>query len=204
VWIVGHGWHVGLALRVADVRAEIWREAHDGGAADHVEVGWGDGTFYPAAHGTLAMALRAAFRSRSSVLHVAAFQGPVEDFFAASPIVLLRLSPSGFDDLCRFVAAQYARDADGRPIGVAGPLYGAGGFFLARGRYRALDNSNQWVARALRAGGVPVVPALSLFAGTVLAEGARYGMLLRDGAAHAGAAAGGRRARTVPGAAEPW
>lgn len=179
VWIVGHGWHVGLAVRRHDVAPAIWPGAHALGSFAHVEVGWGDGGFYPADRGTLGLALRAAFRSRSSVLHVAAFDGPVAAFFSASPIVELRLTPGGFDDLCRFVAAAYARGADGGALPVRPGLYGASRFYLARERYHVLDNSNNWVARALRAGGVPVVPALSLYAGTVLAQIAPLGIVHR-------------------------
>jgi uncharacterized protein (TIGR02117 family) len=179
VWLVGHGWHVGLAVRRADVRPDVWREAHDLGGLEHVEVGWGDGEFYPAARGTVGMALKAAVRSASSVLHVAAFDGPVEAFFAESPVIELRLSPGGFDALCRFISAAYARDPAGRPLPPAPGLYGAGRFYLARTRYHALDNSNQWAAQALRAGGVPVAPPLSLTSGSVLAQAARVGTVVR-------------------------
>ena len=179
MWVVGHGWHVGLVVRRADVRADVWPEAHDLGAFEHLEVGWGDGGFYPAERPTLGLALRAAFRSRSSVLHVAAFDGRVADFFAVSPVIELRLPRAGFDDLCRFVAGAYARGADGRASPLRPGLYGASRFYLARERYRVFDNSNQWAARALRAGGVPVVPALSLSAGSVLAQVARIGVVHR-------------------------
>jgi len=170
---------VGLALRIADVRAEAWPEPGALGSFTLVEVGWGDGAFYPAERGTLALAVSAAVRSRSSVLHVAAFDRPVLDFFVASPVVELALTPAGFDDLCRFLAATYARDADGRPRRVGDGLYGAGGFYAGHERYHAFNNSNQWAARALRAGGVPVAPGLALYGETVIAEVARFGVVRR-------------------------
>jgi hypothetical protein len=164
-------------MRVADVRRDVWPEAHALGAADHVEVGWGDGGFYPAARGTLPLALRAAFSSASSVLHVAVFDGAVEGFFTASPVVELRVTPAAFDAICRFIGAAYARDPTPRALGPG--LYGRSRFYAAAARYHVFDNSNHWAARALRAGGVPVTPRLSFYAGTVLAQVEPLGVVRR-------------------------
>jgi hypothetical protein len=166
-------------VRRADVPRDVWPEAHADEASDHVEVGWGDADFYPAPRGTVGMALRAAFRSRGSVLHVAAFDGAVADFFARSPVIEVRVTPGGFDALCRYVAATHARAGTGRGILVAPPLYGVGGFYRARTPYRLFGNSNQWTARALATAGVPVVPALSLNAGSVLAQLVPLGTVVR-------------------------
>ena len=179
MWIVSHGWHVGLAVRRDDVRAEVWSEAHDVGAFEHLEVGWGDGDFYRAERGTVGLALRAAVASASSVLHVAAFDGAVHEFFAGAPVVELRLTPAAFDDVCRFIAAAYARAPAAQPLGAG--LYGASRFYRAREPYGAFGNSNHWAARALRAGGVPVSPALSFTAGSVFAQVERLGAVRHDG-----------------------
>ena len=179
VWVVSHGWHVGLAVRRSDVRAEIWPEAAELGDFEHLEVGWGDDAFYPAARGTLGLAWRAAFASEGSVLHVAAFDGPVAAFFAQSPVVELRVSPAGFDEMCRFIAESHTRDADGRPVIAGRGLYGVSRFYGARDRYHAFANSNHWAARGLAAGGVPIRP--SLFAGGVMTQAETLGVVLRRG-----------------------
>lgn len=166
-------------MRRVDVARDVWREAHDLGAFDHVEVGWGDGGFYAAERGTLGLAMRAAFRSASSVLHVAAFDGRVTEYFIASPVIELRLTRAGFDDLCRFIAAAHARNEAGESLPLRAGLYGASRFYLARERYRVTDNSNNWAARALRAGGVPLEPALLFSAGTVLDQAAPLGRVHR-------------------------
>lgn len=179
VWVVGHGWHVGLAVRTGDVRADVWPEAAALSSLRFVEVGWGDGEFYPAERGTVSLAVSAAVWSASSVLHVAAFDREILTFFPASPVVELALTRAGFDDLCRFIASAYARDAAGRPRRVAPGLYGSGAFYAADERYHLFNNSNQWAARALRAGGVPLVPALSLYGATVMGQAARFGIVRR-------------------------
>jgi uncharacterized protein (TIGR02117 family) len=171
VHLVGHGWHVGIALARADIDPAVWPESGDLGALRFLEVGWGDGGFYPSAQGTVPLALKAALASESTVLHVVGFDPPVREFFAHSNVVEVPLAPEGFAALCRFIAGAYARDAGGRPVVVAPGLYGQGRFYRATGRYRLFDNSNTWTARALAVGGCPVDPAQVITAGAVLDAG---------------------------------
>jgi hypothetical protein len=96
----------------------------------------------------------------------------VADFFAGSTVITVPLSVDGFDALSRFVHDAYARDAAGGTRVVAPGLYGQARFYRATGRYRLLDNSNTWTARALHAAGCPIDPARFVTAGAVL-EAAR-------------------------------
>lgn len=194
VWVVGHGWHVGLALRREDVSAEAWPEAADVGRVRFLEVGWGDGEFYPAPRGTSGMAIRAAFFSRSSVLHVAGFDSPPADYFAASPVVEVRLASGGLDALARFIREVYAREAGGGLVRVAPALYGRGWFYRARLHYRVLENSNTWAARALAIGGCPETAGRALTAEAVLEQASRCGRVVR-GPSGAPARPGGPRER---------
>lgn len=179
VWVVGHGWHVGLAVRRADLSTAIWPESVELGAVRFIEVGWGDGDFYPAAPGTSGMALRAAFWSKSSVLQVIGFDLPVSEFFAGAPLVEIALSARGFDALSRFIQQAYARDDQGQLVRMGPALYGRGSFYLATGRYHAMANSNTWAARALRAAGCPITPAWALTAGNVLWQARRIGRVVQ-------------------------
>jgi uncharacterized protein (TIGR02117 family) len=166
----------------ADVSPNIWPEIEDLGPFSYVEVGWGDGDYYPAARGTPVLALKAAFRSRSSVLHAVGFDTPVERFFPHSTIVAVDLSPGGFDRLCRYVHESYVRDRDSRRIVTVAPAaYGHGFFYLARGHYALLHNSNHWTATALKVAGCPVEPDDALTAGSVLHQARRFGELRRAG-----------------------
>jgi uncharacterized protein (TIGR02117 family) len=196
VYVVGHGWHVGLAVRPEDVSPDVWPEAVELGRFAWIEVGWGDGDFYPTGSGTLALAVRAAFASTASVLHVAGLDRPVPQAFLEAPLVEVRLSREGLDRLSRFVHDTYARDDANRPIVVGRGLYAESVFYRARGTYRWSNNSNQWVARALRAAGCPLEPALSLNAGSVLAQVSRIGRVIHPPTG-AGVSASG------PGTAQP-
>ena len=172
LWLISHGWHVGLAVARADVPSAVWPERDDLGPFRFLEVGWGDAAFYPAAEGTIGLALRAAFRSTASVLHVAAFDAPPTRYFAASDIIELPVSHQGFDDLCRFIAGYYAK-ADGRAVALGAGLYGPSRFYRAHGHYRLSENSNHWTARALQSAGLSVDPEDALTAGQVLAQARR-------------------------------
>ena len=165
IYLVNHGWHVGIAVSRADVSATVWPESADV-PRRHIEVGWGDGGYYPAADPGVGAALTAALSSESSVLHVAGFDPPVAEFFAGAPVVAIALSPQGFDALSRFVHEHYARDGAGRPVVVAPGRYGDARFYRAMGRYRLFENSNTWAAKALRAAGCPI-DASAVTAGSV-------------------------------------
>jgi uncharacterized protein (TIGR02117 family) len=180
VWLVGHGWHVGLAVRRADVPRDVWPEAAGLGPHRHLEVGWGDAEYFPARRGTSGMALRAAFASTASALHVVAFDEPVPEFFPDSPIVELTLGPTAFAALCRFVHDAYGRDADGRLVPLALAAYGHGHFYRARGRYHLFSNSNHWTARALEVAGVDLDARWAFTADWVLSKASRYGRAIRD------------------------
>lgn len=182
-YLVSHGWHVGLAVRREDVSTGVWPESTDLGAVRYLEIGWGDGDYYPAARGTPALALQAAFSSDSSVLHVAGIDASLTDFFDQSSIIEVPLSPRGFEQLTRFIAAAYARDAAGRPIVVGPGLYGRSRFYRATGRYRLLDNSNHWTAKALAAAGCPIDPAETMTAGSLLQRAREFGRVLRPAGA---------------------
>lgn len=172
VWVVSHGWHVGLALRRADV-TDAWPEIGDLDRAGFVEVGWGDGEFYPAPRTTSGMALRAALFSRSSVLQVAGFDVPPARFFAEAPVVEVGVTAAGLDALVRFVRQTYARDPEDRAVRVAPALYGRGWFYRARGRYHLLANSNTWAARALDVAGCSGTRRCPLTAEGVLEQARR-------------------------------
>jgi uncharacterized protein (TIGR02117 family) len=168
VWVVNHGWHVGLAVSRADVSVALWPDITEQNG-DYIEVGWGDGEYYPARETSVGMGLRAALRSGSSVLHVAGFDAPPPAFFEDVPVTPVILSAQGFDTLARWVASYYARDGAGRPSAIALGRYGDARFYRAAGRYRITDNSNTWVAKALYTAGCPIDPD-TLTAGGVMRQ----------------------------------
>src|SRR5712691_3685235 len=191
VYVVNHGWHVGIAVERQEVSPANWLESAEFSGFRYLEVGWGDADYYPADRGTIGLALKAAFSSKGSVLHVAAFDAPLPEFFGGSEIIEVPLSPRGLEDLARFIHATYARDDSGRPVVVGPGLYGQSAFYRATGQYRLQDNSNNWTARALAVAGCPIDAAEAITAGSVMHGARRFGRVIRGGAPWRDVTAGG-------------
>jgi uncharacterized protein (TIGR02117 family) len=179
VYLVDHGWHTGLVIGANDFTAADQPAPLDG--FRYLEVGWGDGDYYPARRGTVSLALRASFRSRWSVIQVVGFDGDAAEMFPHSKILEVSVSPQGFTALARYIDATFALDDEGRRIVVAPAAYGAGFFYLARGRYRLADNSNNWAARGLAIAGCPIDVEASVTAGGLLHQAVRFARVVRPG-----------------------
>ena len=179
VYLVSHGWHVGLVLEREALGDATRPRREPLGDARYVEVGWGDGDYYPAPRGTVRLALRAAFCSRLSLLQVVAFDAPVTEMFPDSKILEATLSPHGFAALARYIDAAFVLDGEGRRIAVGPPQYGSGAFYLAHGRYRLADNSNTWAARALATAGCPIDADAVISAGALLRQASRFARMVR-------------------------
>jgi uncharacterized protein (TIGR02117 family) len=163
----------------------VWPQVRDFADFQLVEVGWGEREFYMAPAGTSGMALRAALRPTSSVLHLVGFDGGVERFFPASQAVEIKLSGRGLERLTKFVEDAYATDAAGAVIRLGPGQYPNSRFYLAREPYHLFRTCNVWTARALRAAGCPITPFYAVTAGNVLYQATAFCMAsaARDGSA---------------------
>jgi uncharacterized protein (TIGR02117 family) len=170
LWVVDHGWHTAIVVRRADVERARWPEIDDFPTATLVEIAWGDREFYMATPATAWMAIKAAFGTSASVLHVVGLDAPIAVTFPGREIVELAVSRSGFDALTRFVSDEYERDAGGRPLRLQRGLYGPSWFYAARSRYSLSNTCNTWVARALQVAGLPVSPSGVITAGGLMKQ----------------------------------
>ena len=109
-WVFDHGWHTAIVVRRSDVDRALWPEVDDFPEATFIEVAWGDREFYMARPATPWLAIKAAFLTSGSVLHVVGFSGLVATHVAESEVVELRLSRGGFDAMTRFIHEEFARD----------------------------------------------------------------------------------------------
>jgi uncharacterized protein (TIGR02117 family) len=175
VYVVRHGWHTRLAVRLADIDPALWPESRALGDVAHIDVGWGDRDFYQADRPTVWQGFRAAATPTRAVLHLGGFDTPVPELFAGQDIVRVDVSPPGLDRLARYVHDSYARDAAGRTIRTGHGRYPISAFYEATGTYHLLSNSNHWTARALQQAGVPVTPAYAITAGSVIRQARRAG-----------------------------
>ena len=173
VWVVDHGWHTAIVVRRSDVDPEIWPEVRDFPDALFIEVAWGDREFYMAADTTAWLALKAAFFTSGSVLHVAGFRGAIVAGPAADSIVELGASRRGFDAMTKLFHDEYRRDDRGRPERLGRGLYGTSWFYAAQDRYHLFNTCNTWVARALQRAELDVIAVGTLTAGGVMHQARR-------------------------------
>ena len=91
--------------------------------AQMIEFSWGDRDYFPDPDAGVFTALKAAFWSSGSVLHLVGFDGPAENFFRDALITELHLSEEAFTRLLAFLASTFARaDPFGCCRSSSGPL----------------------------------------------------------------------------------
>jgi len=172
-WVVDHGWHTAIVVRRDDVDPALWPEVRDFPDTALVEVAWGDREFYMAQNPTGWLAVKAAFFTSGSVLHVAGYGESTLAGLPAGAVVELRVSRRGFDAMTRFVHDEYQPDGQGRPARLEHGLSGASWFYTAQSRYHLFNTCNTWVARALQRAGLDVTPAGTVTAAGVMQEARR-------------------------------
>jgi uncharacterized protein (TIGR02117 family) len=181
IHIVGHGWHTGLVLPTRHISPKLLPEIDDFGATDFVEIGWGDEGFYRADRMSLPLILGAGFWPTKSVLHIAGFDGPVEEVFVASDIIEIEVTPKQFDRMCQFVGDTFSRAENGEALSLGEGAYGNNSvFYRAKGKYYFPKTCNVWTAKALDEAGLPVMPAFAATAENVLFQSRRIGRVVRE------------------------
>jgi uncharacterized protein (TIGR02117 family) len=156
IYVIGQGWHAGIAIRRSDIPPGLVPESADFHDADYLEVGWGDWDYYQADDPGLWLLLKAALWPTASVLHVVGVKGTVADRFGGFEIVRLDVARSRLDELAAFIHASFLRDGAAKAEALR-PGYGLNSFFYpATGKFHIFNNCNTWAAFALEAAGYPM------------------------------------------------
>jgi len=180
VYLVSHGWHTGIVVRRVDLPAAIWPESADFPGAEYLEVGWGDRDYYQSREPDLWLTLKAVFWPTPSVLHIAAFSGPVASYFPRSEVVELELSQRGFERLSGFVHRRFHRNSAARSARLGPGLYGQSAFYPAREKFHLFNTCNVWTARVLRAAGLPVTPFFAITTDSVMSQARPFGKTIQS------------------------
>jgi uncharacterized protein (TIGR02117 family) len=180
IYLASHGWHAGIVVRRSDIPNGVWPEHRDFADAEYLEVGWGDSDYYQTPDPHWGVALKAALLPTSSVLHVVGFRGAVTSYFPHSDIIEIRLTESGFEHLCRFIASSYSRDRTGSTVSIGPGLYGDSRFYRAGETYHLFNNCNAWSGRALKSAGCPIDPPTVITVKDLMAAARSCGSVIQS------------------------
>jgi uncharacterized protein (TIGR02117 family) len=159
VLVVHDNWHSAIVLRAADLSPQTLPEMRDFPDADYLEFSWGDREYFPHPGPGVGLALKAAFRSSGSIIHVVGVRGNPASSYPNAEIIAIGLDAAGLERLVQFVSAEFVR-ADADSAGEARPgLSENARFYLAHGNFSILRTCNTWVAEALAAAQLPIDPA---------------------------------------------
>jgi uncharacterized protein (TIGR02117 family) len=156
VHVVSHGWHTGVVLEREALATLLPAIGGDLGDRHYVEIGWGDGKYYPAEKGTVGLALRALLWPTPSVLQVVPFTASPREYFAQSDVAAVPVDEAGYRAVLEFVARSFERTREGGVVRLGRSQYGEGWFYSAEGSFHAFNTCNTWVARAIGKAGYPV------------------------------------------------
>jgi uncharacterized protein (TIGR02117 family) len=175
VFIVHNAWHAAIVLERKDLSTDALPELADFPDAKFIEFSWGDRDFFTDPNAGVWAALRAAFWSSGSVLHLVGFNNSIAQFYRGSETTELLLAAPAYRLLIDFLSQAFARPA---PLGRTQPspgLFANSRFYPSTGRFSLSRTCNTWVAEALSAAGLPVSPGGVLTAGSLASEIAPLG-----------------------------
>lgn len=155
IYVVSDRWHAGIVLRRDQVSVLSVPEIGDFSELEKIEFSWGDRDYFPDPDPGIAAALRAAFWSRGSVLHVVGFNGAVDIFYRGATVKELRLDPLAFERLIAFIAKTFHRPDSLAAVPRPG-LFAYSRFYAATGKFSIARTCNTWVAEALYHAGLPL------------------------------------------------
>jgi uncharacterized protein (TIGR02117 family) len=167
VFIVHDAWHAAIVIKKADIPAAVLPEIRDFPSAEYLEFSWGDRDYFPAPDGGLGLALKAAFWSSGSILHVVGFRDAVENTFPGAETIEIVLSEEAFQRLIQFISDTFSRPHPPAPAEPRPGLFPNGKFYSAEGKFNLFRTCNTWVAEALSAAGLPISPGYVITAGSL-------------------------------------
>jgi uncharacterized protein (TIGR02117 family) len=170
VFVVHDKWHAAIVVSKNDISAGAIPELTHFPRAQYIEFSWGDADFFPAAERRVSLALKAAFLSRGSVLHLVGFNGPIKEMYPGAQVIEIALSDTAFSNLVNFLAEEFKRDGSGVAAEPSPGLSARSRFFPANSKFSVFRTCNAWVAEAFVAAGLPLRPRLVFTAGDLAVQ----------------------------------
>jgi uncharacterized protein (TIGR02117 family) len=164
LFIVHNFWHAAIVLSKADLVDAALPELADFPTARFIEFSWGDKDYFPDPNAGLLTALKAAFWSGGSVLHLVGFSENVESFYRGAEVAELSLSAPAYARLVEYLSRSFARSPDSGRAPASPGLFSYSRFYPSTEKFSVMKTCNSWIASALEFAGLPVSPGLVLTA----------------------------------------
>ena len=175
IFIVHNSWHAAIVLSRSDLSLDALPELADFPEAKFIEFSWGDQDFFPDPNSGIWAALRAAFWSGGSVLHLVGFNENVGQFYRGAEVFELRLTAAAERQLIQFISQTFARANSNSRAQARPGLFPYSRFYPATAKFSVLRTCNTWVAEALASAGLPISPGAVLTAGSLASQLADIG-----------------------------
>jgi uncharacterized protein (TIGR02117 family) len=175
VFVVHNSWHAAIVLSSADLGLGDLPELSDFPGAKFIEFSWGDRDFFPDSNSGIWAAMRAAFWSGGSVLHLVGFSENIRQFYRQAEIFEFRLTAAAGRQLIRFISQAFARTNSNSRAQASPGLFPYSRFYPASEKFSILRTCNTWVAEALASAGLPISPRSVLTAGNLASQLADIG-----------------------------
>jgi uncharacterized protein (TIGR02117 family) len=158
VVVVYDSWHAAIVLRKADIPPDSVPELVDFPDAEFIEFSWGDKDYFPNPDAGVFTAIKAAFWSSGSVLHLVGFNSSPKSFYRSGELVELRLTTNAYGRLLAYISHTFFRPPPSDRTEASAGLFAYSRFYPARHKFSLLKTCNTWVAEALNSAGLPVAP----------------------------------------------
>ncbi len=170
VYVIKRGWHTGVAVAAADWPNRNWSVLADFPRSRYLEFGWGDARFYQAEEETWWLAVRAAFFSTSSAIHVIGFQDPTPNALIADEVIEVRVSAEGLRQLAQAIEQEFAQSAPAPNGASLEATPKPNEFYEGKRRFFFPRMCNWWTAKRLNEGGCPIAAWSVVSANRILRE----------------------------------
>jgi uncharacterized protein (TIGR02117 family) len=165
VFVVHSAWHAALVLQKSTIPFGAIPELVDFPQGRFIEFSWGDNDYFPNPDAGIFSALKAAFFSSGSVLHLVGFNADVKIFYPDAEVIELRLSAPAYAGLVDYISQTFLRSATGGRAQAGAGLFPYSRFYPATRKFSLLRTCNAWVAEALESAGLPIGSSYVVTAG---------------------------------------
>lgn len=178
IYVSSISWHTGIVIPLYALPDSLWKEGPNHTENTYLEIGWGDKDFFTHEGFNFWYAFKAIFWPTSSALHVKPIYRQIEAYYTDTNVVKIKMNDEQLQRLSLYLMEEFELDEDGKIIPAADGFYPDSRFYKGSSSYYFPNNSNVWVARAIKRAGFTIRPIWYQTTGRVLNKVEEFGTLV--------------------------